>query len=280
MACMAIMTQASAQDKTLHHPESINTDGRFLYVSDIGKELQPVAKDGDGAIRKYTLDGKLVKANITTERLNAPKGSAIVKGVLYVADIDRVVGINLSNGKKVADFSFATYNSSFANDVVAKDDQTIFVSLTDVGKIIEINLAAKTMHELQIPELKGANGLAFDKNTNRLYVCTFAMDPSAAGELGMIGWDAEHIFYEKAADLTGQFDGLAVTGDHQLIVSDWVAFDKTAGVLKKVDLTTKQATTLDIPVIAGPADFCYDAKTNMLYIPVMMEGKILIRPFQ
>lgn len=248
-------------------------------MSDIGKELAPTEKDGDGAIRKYTLDGRLVKANITSEKLNAPKGSAIIKGVIYVADLDRVVGISLANGRKVAEFSLAEFKTGFSNDIAAKDDHTIFVSLTDVGKIVEIDIHAKTMHEVAVPEIKGANGLVFDPNANRLYVCTFAGDAAnPAGVIGMIGWDRDgHVFYEKAADVNGMFDGIALAADHRLIVSDWVAFDKAAGILRKVDLDTRMATTVDLPLIAGPADFCYSAAKNMLYIPVMVEGKILIR---
>jgi sugar lactone lactonase YvrE len=280
LACVTLLLQASAQSNpVLHHPESINTDGKFLYVSDIGKELAPTEKDGDGAIRKYTLDGKLVKASITAEKLNAPKGSAIVKGVLYVADVDRVVGINLASGKKVAEFSLVEFKTIFSNDICAKDDHTLFVSLTDVGKIIEIDLASKAMHEVAVPEIKGANGLVFDPKTNRLYVCTFSGDAAnPAGEIGMIGWDKDgHTFYEKAADVNGMFDGLAISGDHELIVSDWVAFDKAAGILRKIDLNTRMATTLDLPVIAGPADFCYSTAKHTLYIPVMVESKLLIR---
>ena len=34
------------------HIESVVTDGKFLYVADIGKELNPTGKDGDGKIFK------------------------------------------------------------------------------------------------------------------------------------------------------------------------------------------------------------------------------------
>jgi hypothetical protein len=36
----------------LLHPESIITDGKFLYTTLIGKALAPTVKDGDGAISR------------------------------------------------------------------------------------------------------------------------------------------------------------------------------------------------------------------------------------
>jgi DNA-binding beta-propeller fold protein YncE len=90
---MVFMVNAMAQDSTgLAHPESVNSDGKFLYVTNLGKAAAPTVKDGDGSISKLSLDGKLITQSITGEKLNAPKGTAVIKGVLYVADIDRIVG--------------------------------------------------------------------------------------------------------------------------------------------------------------------------------------------
>src|SRR5688500_19223158 len=93
-ACFAC-TQASAKFSTMYsgmwHPESVISDGEFLYVTDMGKELNPLAKDSDGAIRKFSLDGDLIEYNLSKALLNAPKGTAIIKNVLYVADLERIV---------------------------------------------------------------------------------------------------------------------------------------------------------------------------------------------
>ena len=132
--------QSLAQDNNgLSYPESIISDGRFLYVSNVGKALNPSEKDGDGFISKLSLQGQVITPSITTEKLNAPKGSAIIKGVLYVADIDRMIGIDLSSGKKTVDINLGN-NVTFANDVAVKDDNTLFVSATDAGKIFEVNI--------------------------------------------------------------------------------------------------------------------------------------------
>jgi hypothetical protein len=46
-----------------NHIESITTDGTFYYAADIGKELNPTAKDGDGKIVKLDKKGKVVEEN-------------------------------------------------------------------------------------------------------------------------------------------------------------------------------------------------------------------------
>jgi len=275
-AGMVLFVNAIAQDNTvLAHPESVISDGKFLYVTNIGKALEPATKDGDGFISKLSLDGKVVTASVTSEKLNAPKGTAIIKGVLYVADIDRIVGIDLSNGKKTVEVSLASFNTSFANDLTAKDDVTLFVSLTDVGKVLEVNV--KTNNVKVVADVKGANGLAYDKATNRLYSGSFDFQNMQGGEIGVISWKDQAPVYEKVGDIHGAFDGLALLDEHTLVVSDWGAMDHPAGFVVKIDLTKKEATKLNFPLISGPADFYLDASAKKLFIPSLVEGKLLIQ---
>lgn len=271
LACTTMAQSASG----LASPESVNSDGHFLYVSNIGKELKPAEKDGDGFISKLSLDGKVITPSITTEKLNAPKGTAIIKGVLYVADIDRVVGIDLATGKKVAEISLASTGASFLNDLAAKDDQTLFVSATDVGKVFEINLKTKAVQP--IADVKGANGICYDKKKNILYTCSFHFDDMKGGELGMISWASQKPVYEKIGDIHGAFDGLALLDDHTLVVSDWVAMDHAAGIVEKVDLGTKTVTKMDWPAINGPADFYLDAKAKRIVVPELVGSDIVIK---
>lgn len=271
-----LAVSAMAQESNgLANPESLNSDGKFLYASNIGKALEPAAKDGDGFISKLTLDGKMITPSITTEKLNAPKGTAIIKGVLYVADIDRIVGINLASGKKVAEVSLADTKTSFLNDLTVKDDNTLFVSATDLGKVFEVNL--KTSQVTPVANVKGANGICYDKAGKKLYTCNFIFQDMKGGEIGVITWKDQKPVYEKIGDIAGAFDGLALLDDHTLIVSDWGAIDHPAGSVEKIDLNTKTATKFDWPVINGPADFYLDAKTKRLFIPEIVTGNIVIK---
>lgn len=274
-AAMVFAMNAMAQQPAgLTTPESVISDGHFLYATNIGKELKPAEKDGDGFISKLSLDGKVITASITTEKLNAPKGTAIIKNVLYVADVDRVVGIDLATGKKAAEVSLAAGGTSFANDLAVKDEHTLFVSATDVGKVFEVDLKSGKVQP--IADVKGANGICYDKSKKVLYTCSFSFENMQGGELGMISWKEQKPVYETIGNVHGAFDGLALLDDHTLIVSDWGAMDHPAGFVQKVDLNTKVATKLDWPVFAGPADFYLDAKGKRLFIPELVGGKVTI----
>ena len=274
---MVLVINTMAQDSSvLAHPESVISDGKFLYVTNIGKALDPAAKDGDGFISKLSLDGKVLEAKLNTSKLNAPKGTAIIRGMLYVADIDRIIGIEMATGKQLAEINLnPATGSNFVNDLTKKDDFTLFASCTDVGKVVEVNI--RTGNVQIVANVKGANGITYDKATNQLYTCSFDFQNMQGGELGVITWKNSNPGYDKLGDVHGAFDGLALLDDHTLIVSDWGAMDHPAGFVEKVDLKTKQATKLDWPVIAGPADFYLNVGEKKLYIPALVEGKLVIQ---
>lgn len=273
---MVLVITTMAQDSAvLAHPESVISDGKFLYVTNIGNALDPGAKDGDGFVSKLSLDGKMITRNFSDTKLNAPKGTAIIRGMLYVADIDRVIGIELATGKKLAEINLIAAGTNFVNDLTVKDDFSLFASCTDVGKIVEVNI--RTGQVQIIADVKGANGITYDKATHSLYTCSFDFQNMQGGELGVITWKNYKPSYEKIGDVHGAFDGLAMLDNHTLVVSDWGAMDHPAGFVEKVDLTTKKAAKLDWPLINGPADFYLNASEKKIVIPALVEGKLIMQ---
>src|SRR5687767_11603078 len=78
---------SSAQQNTMFagipNPESAVADDQMLYVTDIGRELKPMEKDGDGKIWRLTKDGKFIDNDFFKGNLNSPKGSALFNHLLY-----------------------------------------------------------------------------------------------------------------------------------------------------------------------------------------------------
>ena len=62
-----------AEVKGCASPESVATDGSHYYVSNVGKELKPTDKDGDGFISRMDLKGENLELRFI-DGLNAPKG--------------------------------------------------------------------------------------------------------------------------------------------------------------------------------------------------------------
>ena len=163
-------------------PESVTTDGTYFYVSNVGKELKPMDKDGDGYISRLSAKGKVLDAQFISG-LNAPKGMTVNEGILYVADIDKVKGFSVSNGKQVFDLDFSAQGTSFLNDMTVVDENTLLVSSTDLGAVYEISL--KPVPSLRKIDsnvnLVAANGIYFERQSGTLYVATYGSNNQSNG---------------------------------------------------------------------------------------------------
>jgi hypothetical protein len=239
------------------HPESVLVNATNVYVSNVGHELKPTEKDGDGYISLLNQKGEIVDKNFLTG-LNAPKGMALIGHTLYVADVDQLRGYDLNSKKLV--FSVVFNGVNFLNDITVQNANTLLVSATDSGKIYEVNLKKRTYKPLRA--LPDANGLIYSNGI------LFAVGHK------LVKIDFKHHKTTELSKKEGILDGIQKVGDN-LYFSDWVKMEKV-GVIHTYNLKTKKEHDLQLDPIAGPADFWIDAKTNTIWIPKMIEGKILI----
>jgi hypothetical protein len=181
----------------------------------------------------------------------------------------------MATGRKLTEINLIAAGTNFVNDLTVKDDFSLYASCTDVGKIVEVNI--RTGQVQIIANVKGANGITYDKATKSLYTCSFDFQNMQGGELGVITWNNNKPTYTTVCDVHGAFDGLAMLDDHTLLVSDWGAMDHPAGFVEKIDLTTRKATKLDWPLINGPADFYLNASEKKIIIPALVEGKLVVQ---
>lgn len=256
-------------------PESVARAGNFLYLSNLGVKLEPSAKDGDGYISKLDAKGNIVKKDFITG-LDGPKGLALLGSVLYVSDIDHLLGFNLDDGKKVFDLDFTAEKTAFLNDIAVKDGGKLFVSATDINKIFEVDVKGKTYRDIGVT-VTGPNGLWYGAKEKHLYVAGFAsQDGKATGEVGVVDLSGETASYRKIIDRPGFYDGLQPMGHEEFLVSDWVAFEPDKGILLRV--SAKKGTFEIIPgAYGGPADFLYIPGQRLLYLPRMIDGKLEIK---
>lgn len=257
-------------------PESVVSDGRFLYVSNVGSELKPQAKDGDGFISKVSLKGDVIDAQFIGE-LNAPKGMAISTGTLYVTDIDRIVAYDINKGKKKFEISFEKENTYFLNDIVAKDKTTLYVSATDINQIFEVKIIGKqpTYQALDLGgKVIAPNGLAYNAKEKKLYVATYGTN-EPNGEIGVLELGKKKPTYKRLTETKGAYDGIFVTLEGDIIVSDWGASLQQGGSLKTIK--KKKAVDIDgLTQLSGPADFLFDVRKNQIIVPEMVTGNVLI----
>ncbi|SEW54413.1 hypothetical protein [Chitinophaga arvensicola] len=252
-------------------PESVAVYNNYYYIADIGEGGDPTKKDGNGIIFRMDKKGG---STIFAQGLDAPKGAFVLHHTLFVADVDKVKGYDLDNGKELYNIDLAPA-SIFLNDITALNDSTLAVSATDVNKIFLVHLGKnpRTEELVYTNPINGANGIVYDAKSKRLYVCGFGNDNKPDGQLGYIDMGAAEKTFTTLTGRLGYYDGLALTANRKtLIFSDWIAFEKK-GVILELDLASGKITTLNKEGIAGPADFTLDA--GDIITPEMMAGNVL-----
>ncbi|MDX2249060.1 MAG: SMP-30/gluconolactonase/LRE family protein [Bacteroidia bacterium] len=260
------------ENKGLASPESVVGDGQYYYVSNVGVELKPMDKDGDGFITKLDAEGNVVDEKFISG-LDAPKGSAIVSGKFYVADVDKVKVFDLATKAAAGVVDFSSKGTAFLNDIAVKNNREIFVSATDIGKVFTINLDDLSVTEVatQTP-VAGPNGLWWDETNNRLLIASYT--GKVDGKLCAIDFTAQGNNYHPINDFGGFLDGITLLESGKLLFSDWNA----SGILM-LDLSNGETSRVNMPVdsIKGPADFYYDAVKNEVWAPAMQENVVYIQ---
>ncbi|VAX24420.1 hypothetical protein MNBD_NITROSPINAE02-1110 [hydrothermal vent metagenome] len=291
LTCIAIslilmfVSPALAKQKALivegfDSPESITFDGEYYYVSNMGKNLAPTAKDNDGFISKLSRDGKVVDRHFLPRKgfLNSPKGLAIAGDILLAADVDRLAGFDLKTGEKTIDIDFSSAGTKYLNAIAVKDENTVFVSASDAGKIFKVNICCTYHFEALITQINGPNGLWWDEDNSVLYVVGWGSG-KPDGRVGAVTVGSAGAWYKTIGDYRGFLDGAVLENSARLLFSDWIAFEKK-GEVKAMNLGSGEVTTIPTPeLIGGPADFYLNRFDATLAIPMMMEGKVMFVPY-
>jgi hypothetical protein len=258
-------------------PESVVVAGDQVFVSNLGIKLEPSAKDGDGFISRLDRDGNLKQLK-WAEALDAPKGMIVVDGILYVADIDRVLGYRLRDAKQVFKLDLRATGSVFLNAFARYDNRRLLLSATDIGKVFIIDLANRSYSELIFDAApQGPNGMKYVGG--RLMLAEWGTNSLPNGKVKAYRLQSSPDGLRATLDKTwnvqpsGYFDGMVDLGANRWLISNWVKFEP-AGLLQVLD-TRSGAVSVANPTfaIAGPADMTLDDQ-GKLWVPGMLEGKV------
>ena len=251
-------------------PESTIVNKNDLYMSNVGKELKPTLKDGDGFISKLDINGNIKELHFI-DGLNAPKGMGIVGNTLFVADIDTLRGFDLSTKKEVFNVVFEGVN--FLNDITVKDSNTLFIGASDTSAIYEVNISNKSYKKLM--DFTVANGLFYEDGI--LYTAQLGSTTQnmfdGKGKLYKIDLKDNNKLTQLGT-FEGVLDGVHKVGN-KVYVSDWGNAKKT-GIIRVYDLETKKESVLETELFMGAADFWIDEKSKKIFMPQMIGGKVTI----
>lgn len=250
--------------KDIINPESVYFDTEYnsIYISNINGDGD--RKDGNGHISLYSGDGKVINTQWVTD-LNAPKGMRSYKGLLWVADINKVIVINKKTGK--IDKSFIIPGAKFLNDIAIDRDGAVYISDTITSKVHKIQNNKSTTF-LVGEKYDSPNGLLV--LGNKLYIASWGLtkdwSTKTPGRLYSIDLKTKEMKYITKNPL-GNLDGLELRANGKFLVSDWVA-----GKVFEVDM--KGNAKLIFSGKQGLADIGYDKKTDRIFIPYMKDNKV------
>lgn len=142
----------------LQNVESIIYDSiQKVYYASCGKEY---STGKQGYIAKLALDGSILKEK-WIKNLHRPTGMAIKDSALYVADINRLLVIDL-NTSDIMDSIPESVQKSGLNDVTINEEQRIFVTASFVNSVFELVDGKLKLLVEDEENLKWANGIASD----------------------------------------------------------------------------------------------------------------------
>jgi hypothetical protein len=239
-------------DTVLKVPESVlySAEDKLLYNSNI--DGQPNEKDGKGSIGKTGLDGKIIQVDWVTG-LNAPKGLGRYGNLLYAADVDAVVVIDIKMARIIQ--RIPVEGAIFLNDISVDPKGVVYVSDTRTEKVHRIEKGKVTTY---LEGIKGANGVLAVGDD--LYVV-------GNGILWKAGPDRK---LTKIADgMDASTDGLERVQGTDFLVTSWIGiiyYVKGDGSKEILLNTTDQKK--------NSADIGYDPVHRIVYVPTFFKNSI------
>ncbi|WP_347330397.1 SMP-30/gluconolactonase/LRE family protein [Marinimicrobium locisalis] len=239
----------------LRVPESVlyhEADGEpYLLVSEIDGE--GAKADGKGGIAKLSVSGEILDQD-WVRGLNAPKGMAVFRDTLYVADLDEVVAISLKTGQ--VDARMPVEGAVFLNDVAVDRSGKVYVSDTRTGKVHQIDREGEVT--LFLEGLEDPNGLYAEGKT--LYVgagkTLLKVTPNGKQHTVATGFEAG-------------IDGVEKIGTDEFLVTCWVGLVyhvNKGDVNRLMDTRDPRMNT---------ADLGWNPDDGVAYIPTFFTNSVI-----
>ncbi len=248
------LAQVWQTPQALEVPESVMYDAQrqILYVSNIAGN--PTEKNGQGFISRVNLDGAIENLRWVTG-LNAPKGMGLLRGTLYVTDIDRVHAINIAAGR--IQKTWEAPQARFLNDIAIAPTGAVYISDMETNRLYTIrNDQLAVFISLQ---QHNPNGMLMENG--RLLVGT---------DEGLCEVDTAAKSVTLLIDNAGGIDGLQLLSPGRYIVSDWVGRTQ---IIEQGKPAVPLLDTTDQKI--NSADLAFIADKRLLLIPTFFDNRVV-----
>lgn len=256
----------------LKMPESVEYDAakNRYYVSNVNDGV--MSKDENGSISLIDGKGKLIAVDWVTG-LHSPKGLALHKNKLYVADVKQLVVINVDSGKLIA--RYAAEDSKVLNGIAINENGSVFVSDWLGNKIYKLEQGELKIW-LDSKELNSPNGLWADNSF--LYVASWGskikedFSTETSGNIKKISLETKMIETLDQGKQWFNMDGIYPYAEGKWLVSDYIK-----GEIILLNAAGKIEKSLKLKV--GAADFYYIKHKKLIVVPLMQDNQVVAYTF-
>ena len=249
------LEQVWASDTLLRTPESVlfDREREVIYVANVN--MNPWEKDGNGFISKMDLDGNIIELEWVTG-FSGPKGMGILGNILFVADIDEVVEINIENGE--INNRHKLEGTPTLNDITVGEG-VVYISGSDSNKLFELKDGQVSL--VMEDNFGRPNGLFAE--SDRILMLT-----SGSSQLMSINLDTKE--HTVLVDSLGHGDGVVPVGNGDYLTSSW------RGEVFYISSNWKRTQLLDTrDASINAADIDYIIDRNLLLVPTFFDNRIV-----
>jgi hypothetical protein len=252
-----LFNKAWETDSLLDLPESALYDAQnnLIYVSNIGGKFSQ--HDGNGFISKIGTDGKIIELKWAIG-FDSPQGLGLFNNQLFVADMNRVVVVNIKTGKIEKEHKIE--EAKFLNDITTDENGDVYVSDCVANKIYRIsNGSVELWSEDSL--LNGTNGLLSYRG--KLYALNM-------GNALLYSIDQTTKAFKQLASGIKNADGIVADGNDGFFVSGcW------QGETFHIDSHNEKSLILDLGKGKKyAADIEYIASKKLLLVPTLAKTVI------
>jgi len=237
--------------QTLTSPESISYDktkNRYL-----------VSDPGIPAILAISSTG--IVSTFYDQGLFFPRGTTIVGNILFVTDVGKLLGFDITTDTKVIDTIIPT--AAGLNDIVADDKGNLYMSDDVNNQLFKFEIKDTVGYAWIKSGLNAPNGLWFDKANDRLILVSF-MDDSPIQAINLTNKTVSTLL----STTNDYLDGIAVDKNGNYYISSWGS-NSIYRYNPQFQYEKQFSKNHD-----GPADILFIAEKDILAVPNMNTGKI------
>lgn len=250
-----------------------DAENKVWYVSNMAPQsMDLLMPDGVGWISKLVMNGDTPQL---TEQwvagFDTPAGLRMHNGILYVANINKMHGIDVKTGMIVENYNFPA--AILLNDPAVDAMGNVYITDTFGNAIytFKAGMAGSESEFLSSPDLAGPNGALIDGG--KLMVASLVdFNPMNLGPFLSVDLATKAI--TPIGDVKGKWDGLEKDGANYLLSNNPLGQIVTVSPDGKVDILVDLKTDHQF---ATAADFGYDPATKTFCVPDLADSVAIVK---